>query len=279
MQQLEDPVVSSNPNQPKIPSGVQAFLIDLDGVLYIGKNPIPGVKECLQRMEEQGYSYRFVSNSTRRCRGSVAERLYGLGYTVPDRHIFTPPLAAIEHMKQSGKERCFLLTAGDVHRDFEDADICICEENVDYVVVGDAGDSFTFQRLNQALRLILDGAEILALEMDRYWREPQGLVLSTGPFVAALEYATGKKAALMGKPSRQFFQMALNDLQIRPQYAAMIGDDILTDVHGAQEMGMQGILVKTGKYREDVARSSGVKPDMVLDSLAALAEHLFGHKS
>lgn len=94
MQQLEDPFVSSNSNQPKIPSGVQAFLIDLDGVLYVGKSPIPGVKECLQRMEELGYSYRFVSNSTRRCRGSVAERLPGLGHTVPARHIYTPSLAA-----------------------------------------------------------------------------------------------------------------------------------------------------------------------------------------
>jgi len=104
--------------------------------------------------------------------------------------------------------------------------------------------------------------------------EPHGLVLSTGPFVAALEYATGKKAELMGKPSRQFFQLALSDLGIRPEDAAMIGDDILTDVLGAQEMGMQGILVKTGKYQEEIAKSTGVKPDMVLESLADLAEHL-----
>lgn len=261
-------------SQPKIPNVVRAFLIDLDGVLYMGKNPIPGVRECLQRVSELGYGYRFVSNSTRRCRSSVSERLQDLGYSIPAKHIYTPPLAAIEKMKRSGKERCFLLTAGDVHRDFEDADICICEEDVDYVVFGDAGNSFTFDRLNQALRQILDGAEILALEKDRYWMEPQGLVLSTGPFVAALEYATGKKAELMGKPSRQFFQMALSDLGIKPEDAAMIGDDILTDVLGAQEMGMQGILVKTGKYREENAKSTGVKPDMVLESLADLAEHL-----
>ncbi len=261
-------------SQMKIEPVVRAFLIDLDGVLYTGKDPYPGVKECLQRMDELGYSYRFVSNSTRRARDSVAERLRGLGYNVAAWQIYTPPLAAIEHIKKSGKERCFLLTTGDVHRDFEQADIIISKENVDCVVIGDAGDSFTFERLNQALRLILDGAEILALEMDRYWSQPQGLVLSTGPFVAALEYATGKKALLMGKPSRNFFQLALTDLGIKPKDAAMIGDDILTDVHGAQEMGMRGILVKTGKYREEIAKSSGVKPDMVLESLADLARLL-----
>ena len=90
-------------NQPRIPSVVRAFLIDLDGVLYMGKNPIPGVKECLQRMSELGYGYRFVSNSTRRCRSSVSERLQGLGYSVPARHIYTPPLAAIEKHEEIRK--------------------------------------------------------------------------------------------------------------------------------------------------------------------------------
>jgi len=257
--------------QPKTQSGFQAFLIDLDGVLYVGKNPVPGARECLDRLEDRGYGYRFVSNSTRRCRSSVAERLKGLGYDVPAEHIFTPPLAAIECMKELRKKRCYLLATGDVQRDFEDAGIAICEENVDFVVIGDAGRDFTFERLNKALRLILDGAQILALEMDRYWREADGLVLSSGPFVAALEYATGKKAKVMGKPSRQFFELALKDLGKRPKDVAMIGDDILTDVGGAQEMGMKGILVKTGKYRADLAACSGVTPDLTLESLAELA--------
>jgi len=255
-------------------SGIEAFLIDLDGVLYTGTEPVPGVKECLDLIADRGYGYRFVSNSTRRCRNSVAKRLQVLGYDVPPEYIFTPPLAAVEHMLGSGKERCFLLTTGDVHEDFEKAGITIAQDDVDYVVVGDAGNGFTFDRLNQALRLILDGAEILALEKDRYWMQPEGLVLSTGPFVAALEYATGKRSILMGKPSPEFFQMALKDLDRSPKNAAMIGDDILTDVHGAQQLGLKGILVKTGKYREDLAASSGVVPDLVIESLANLAEHL-----
>ncbi len=253
---------------------MRAFLIDLDGVLYVGKSPIKGAKECLKLMEDRGYSYRFVSNSTRRCRNSVAKRLEGLGYDVPADYIFTPPLAAIEHMKKSGKDRCFLLTMGDVQADFEAAGITVAEKDVDFVVLGDAGPQFTFERLNKALRLILDGAEVLALERDRYWMEPEGLVLSTGPFVAALEYATGCKAKLMGKPSPEFFRLALKDMGAKPEDAAMIGDDIMTDVAGAQRLGMKGILVKTGKYRGDLAKSSGVAPDLTLESIASLAEHL-----
>lgn len=253
---------------------MDSFLIDLDGVLYVGKRPVEGAKECLERMDELGYDYRFVSNSTRRCRESVALRLKDLGYGIQPQRIFTPPLAAIQRIKRSGKNRCFLLTTGDVHVEFENARICMEDEDVDFVVIGDAGKDFTFDRLNHALRLILDGAQILALEKDRYWQEADDIVLSTGPFVAALEYATGKKAELMGKPAPEFFEMALKDMEREPQQAAMIGDDILTDVQGAQRCGMKGILVKTGKYREDLAKSSDVNPDLVLDSLAQLVEHL-----
>lgn len=255
-------------------SKMRSLLIDLDGVLYTGKSPVEGARECLELLDAQGYEYRFVSNSTRRCRTSVAERLNGMGYEVTAERIYTPPLAAIEHMKRSGKERCFLLTTGDVQRDFEAAGLTITEKDADYVIVGDAGDRFTFDLLNRALRMILDGAEILALERDRYWMGSDGLVLSTGPFVAALEYATGRRAELMGKPAADFFRLALQDMNAKPEAAAMIGDDILTDVAGAQALGMMGILVKTGKYREDLAASSGVTPDLVLDSLACLVEHL-----
>jgi HAD superfamily hydrolase (TIGR01458 family) len=204
----------------------------------------------------------------------VAKRLSDLGYDVPANYIFTPPLAAVEHIKRTGKDRCFLLTTGDVHSDFEAAGITIADTDVDFVVMGDAGPKFTFDRLNIALRLILEGAEILALERDRYWMEPEGLVLSTGPFVAALEYATGRKARLMGKPSPEFFHLALKDMGAGPKDAAMIGDDIMTDVGGAQRLGMKGILVKTGKYREDLANSSGVTPDLILESIADMARYL-----
>lgn len=252
----------------------KAFLIDLDGVLYVGKSPVPGVRELLDRLDLLGYPYCFVSNSTRRCRSSVAKRLEGLGYSIPEDRIFTPPLAAVDRLQRAGQDRCYLLTTGDVHQDFEDAGIAVTDLDADAVVVGDAGKDFTFDRMNAALRLLLDGADLLALERDRYWMEPNGLVLSAGPFVAALEYAAGVKAELVGKPSPQFFGMALQYLGIAPQDAAMIGDDILTDVGGAMGLGMKGILVKTGKYRADVAASSGINPDLVLESLAELGRHL-----
>lgn len=248
-----------------------AFLIDLDGVLYVGRSPVPGARECLELMEERGYSFRFISNSTRRCRASVARRLSDMGYSIPPERIFTPSVAAIEKILRSGKRRCYLLSTGDLHRDFEDAGIALVEDGADFVVIGDAGSSFTFERLNRAFNQVLEGAEMIALEMDRYWRDSEGLVLSAGPFVAALEYATGKRAELAGKPSPDFFSIALNDMGVKPHDAAMIGDDIHTDVGGARRIGMLGILVRTGKYRPELVERSGIRPDHVLDSIADLA--------
>jgi len=251
-----------------------AILIDLEGVIHEGNNPVKGVRECLDFLDDHGYGYRFISNSTRRCRKTIAQRLENLGFNVPIDHIFAPPIAALDKMKRTGKRRCFLLTMGDVNKDFQDAGITIAGTDVDFVIVGDAGEKFSFENMTRAFRLILNGAEILALEMDKYWADSSSLVLSAGPFVAALEYATDKDAELMGKPAPSFFELVLRELGVKPEEAAMIGDDILTDIGGAQRVGMKGILVKTGKFREEVVKHSGVIPDLVLESIAQLTKYL-----
>jgi Predicted sugar phosphatases of the HAD superfamily len=152
-------------------SRISAFLMDLDGVLYVGGSPVPGARECLELMEEKGYRFRFISNSTRRCRASVAKRLSDMGYRIQPERIFTPSVAAIERIHRSGKRRCYLISTGDVHRDFEDAGVVLAEDDVDFVVIGDAGSNFTYERLNRAFNHVLEGADIIALEMDRYWRD------------------------------------------------------------------------------------------------------------
>jgi HAD superfamily hydrolase (TIGR01458 family) len=253
---------------------VKAFLIDLDGVLYVDKNPIKGAKETIALLEEKGYRYRFVSNTTSKCRATLSRFLGEMGFEIPEEHIFTPAIAAAERIRAEKDNRCFLLTRPDVRRDFEEAGIPLAEEEVDFVVVGDAESDFTFDRLNRAFRLVMDGAEIIALEKDRYWMGADGLCLSAGPFVCALEYATGTQAEVVGKPSLDFFDMALGELRASPDETAMIGDDIDTDVGGAQNAEMMGILVRTGKYREEVAEYSNIIPDLILESIAELRAHI-----
>jgi HAD superfamily hydrolase (TIGR01458 family) len=253
---------------------VRGFLIDLDGVLYVGDTAIKGARESIDLLRDRNYTFRFVSNTTRKCRNTIEKQLSSMGFDIPAEYIFTPPLAAVACLKNAGKHRCYLLTTGDVYRDFEQECCCDTGPMVDFVIIGDAGDKLTYSSLNTAFRYLMNGADLIALEKDRYWMTPGGLSLSAGPFVQALEFATGITATIVGKPSKMFFELALCDMGLRADQVAMIGDDILTDIGGARTIGMQGILVRTGKYRKDAVDSAVVKPSCIIDSIAQLRDIL-----
>lgn len=254
--------------------GIRGFLIDLDGVLYVGDTAIEGAYEAIELLRKRKYRYRFVSNSTRKCRRTIVERLSDMGFVISEEEVITPPVAANAYMKNTGKEHCYLIVTGDAERDFDQIYLSTAGERIDCVIIGDAGDSISYNRLNTAFRHLMKGAELIALEKDRYWMAPDGLSLSAGPFVTALEFATGKKATIIGKPSKAFFDRALYEIGLRPGQVAMIGDDIITDVAGAYRVGMKSILVKTGKYGKDAVNNSVIKPTCCIDSLAHLPEIL-----
>jgi len=246
---------------------IKGFLIDLDGVLYTGDTPVPGAVETVQFLADHGYPFRCLSNSTRKCRKTIAARLEKMGFAIPESSIFTPPLAAVRYMKNAGKDRAFLLVTGDVDRDFSGACTDDGSVHTDYVVVGDAGDNVTYAHLNRAFRCLMEGAELVALERDRYWMDKDGLSLSAGPVVAALEMAAGTTATIVGKPSKEFFGLALADLGLAKEEVLMIGDDIATDIGGAQGAGIRGALVRTGKFRAGVLEQSAIRPDHVINSV------------
>ncbi|QYZ78386.1 TIGR01458 family HAD-type hydrolase [Methanofollis formosanus] len=250
----------------------KAVLLDIEGVLHVAGVPVPGGAAAVNALQEAGVPFRCVSNTTRRSRASLAARLRELGYEIPEAFIFTPALAAVREIEQRGGGRCFLLATGDVHADFSAAGIPLGADGARFVVVGDAGDDFTYESMNRALRLLLGGAAFIALEKDRYWRGAADFMLSAGPYVAALEYAAGTGAHLVGKPSKAFFTLALDDMGVAPEEAVMIGDDIATDIGGAKDAGMQAVLVRTGKYREEAVQNAKVAPDAIIDSMAALGE-------
>jgi HAD superfamily hydrolase (TIGR01458 family) len=258
---------------------IQGFLIDLDGVLYIGNRAVDGAQDAIGYLLENGYPFRCISNTTRKCRHSVASHLSSLGFEIPENHIFTPSLAATAYMKKSRRTGYHLLTTGDVDRDFEEMRNMGPPTKPDWVIIGDAGDKITYDSMNTAFRVLMEGAELLALENDRYWMAADGLSLSAGPIVKALEYATGKTATVMGKPSPEFFNLALLDMHLRPEQVIMIGDDIITDIGGAYHAGIKGILVRTGKFRSDSVDTAVIKPACIIDSVSCIQDVIQGRKS
>lgn len=241
-------------------------LVDLDGVLYVEDEPVAGAAGAVEELRALGLALRFVTNTTSRPRRLIVERLRRLGFAVAPEEVVTPAALAVAHCERRGHRRACLLMNDAVKEDF--ADLQEAGSDVDAVIVGDLGRDFTYDRLNAAFRLLMEGAELVALQRNRFWLTPDGLSLDVGAFVAALEYAADRTAVVVGKPDPGFFAAVLADLGIEPDAAAMIGDDVESDVGGALGAGLAGILVRTGKYREDVVRRSGIRPTETIDSIA-----------
>jgi HAD superfamily hydrolase (TIGR01458 family) len=252
-----------------------AYLLDLDGTLYAGGAVIPGATRTLERLRRDGTPFRLVTNTTSRSRAMLVERLRGYGFGVLAEEIFSATLAGVALAQERGYRTLAPFLPAPALVDLAGFDlvggVTGGTGRPDAVILGDLGAGWNYDVLQEAFRYVMDGAAIIALSRDRYWQRDDGLALDAGPFVRALEYATGVEASVAGKPSPAFYAAALASLGVAVTgQAVMVGDDLWSDVEGAQRAGLQGWLVRTGKFREDSLRDSGIIPDRVLSSVAAL---------
>jgi HAD superfamily hydrolase (TIGR01458 family) len=252
----------------KLISSVKGVLFDLDGVLYVDSEAIAGAVEAVERIRASGISCRFVTNTSTLSLDSLRSKIASIGFSIAKDEIISAPQAALLYLKEQGDPACRLLLADDVKTDF--AAIRQSETDVDYIVVGDIGAGWAYPLMNEVFHCLMNGAKLIAIHKNRFWQTGCGLQMDIGGFIDALEYASGVKAMLIGKPAKDFFRMAVRDMGLDPAEVVMIGDDIDADVGGAQQAGLGGILVRTGKYRRSYAAFSAVKPDLVIDSVKDL---------
>jgi HAD superfamily hydrolase (TIGR01458 family) len=256
----------------------QAFLFDLDGTLYTHEGPIPGAVAAIEELRRRETPLRFVTNTTRTNRRALRDRLASYGLAVGAEELFAPAVAAVALCRERSVQLVAPFVALDVLEDLDGLEfsggvVGTQGAKPDAVILADMGDSWTPALLNEAFRYVLDGALFVVLQKGRYWMNTEGLELDAGAFAAAIEYATGRQAVECGKPRPAFYQSVLASLPgHEPTDASdrvvMVGDDLWNDVEGAQQAGLEGWLVRTGKFREDVLASSGVTPDRVLGSVA-----------
>ncbi|MDH3496875.1 MAG: TIGR01458 family HAD-type hydrolase [Gemmatimonadota bacterium] len=250
---------------------VAGVLLDLDGTLYEDDTPIPGAAEVVARLRRAGLPVRFATNTTRMSRRALGDRLAALGIPAAAEEIISAPVAAATWLRAAGVRRIALCVPDVTFEDF--AEFERTAERPEAVIVGDLGSAWTFERLNRAFRWLLDGAALVAVQKNRYWKTADGLTLDAGAFVAALEFAAGVTATLTGKPSPTFFTAAAASMGLAPADVMMVGDDAVSDVAGARGAGCVGVLVRTGKCRaaDEVGDPA---PDFVLDSVADLPDAL-----
>jgi HAD superfamily hydrolase (TIGR01458 family) len=256
--------------------GTPAVLLDIDGVLHVGEEVIEGAIEALSALREIALGVRLLTNTTSKSRREIVAQLRRLGFDVDTEEVLTPAALAVRHCRERGHHRVKLLVAEALREDLAELTPAAEGERVDAVVLGDLGDGFTPVVLNESFRMLLKGAELVALQHNRFWKRADGLVLDVGAYAAALEYASGVEAFVVGKPAAPFFTAALEDLGAPAESAVMVGDDLEADVGGAIAAGLRGILVRTGKYREETLEASAVRPTEIVDSIADVPALLGG---
>jgi HAD superfamily hydrolase (TIGR01458 family) len=233
--------------------------------------------DALAGLRRLGVPFRLVTNTTSRSRATLVTRLRSYGFAVVPEDLFTATLAGRDLLQRAGYSRVSPFVPEAALEDLADLDLIggtsgrVGDGSPEAVIIGDLGERWTYQLLQEAFEYLMSGAALVALSRDRYWLNGTRLVLDAGPFVAGLEFATGKGARIAGKPSPEFYTAALRSLGLEPSTGiAMVGDDLWSDVQGAQHAGLQGWLVRTGKFRESALTDSGIRPDRVLESVAAL---------
>jgi HAD superfamily hydrolase (TIGR01458 family) len=254
---------------------VEGLLVDIDGVLAVSWVALPGSVEALASLRNDGVPFRLLTNTTTHSRRDLAVTLHGAGFDVETDEIVTAVTATAAYLREHHPDdRVFVLTDGDPSEDLDGIKPVEMPEDADVLVLGGACEAFTYDTVNRVFRRLMDGAHLIGMHRNLFWKTAEGWELDGGAYVAGLEEASGVTATICGKPSAAFFAAALGMLGIPASNAAMVGDDIVNDVEGAQAARLIGVLVRTGKFREsDLTRGT---PDAVLASFADLPDWLRG---
>lgn len=252
---------------------IKGVLLDLSGVIYIGDHLIPGALKAVDQLHRNNLPIRFITNTTRSIRQSILDNLKRMGLSIEPAEVFTAPLAARDYIESRGLHP-YLLIHPALMSDFAE----VRDTPFDAVLVGDAGHEFTYANMNTAFRLLLEGAPLLAMGNNRYFKETDGFSLDIGPFVTALEYAAETQATILGKPAKTFFDAAVSALSCKAEETIMVGDDAVADVGGALSAGLQGILVKTGKYRADDENKIQQCGAHTVDDISAAVKWILEHQ-
>jgi len=275
-------------------AGVRALVLDVDGVLLMKGAALPGAAEALTALDARGIPFRVATNFTAAHRGTLAARFQAAGLPVPEERIVTAAsVSAARTAATYPGQLLFVITTPDGRREFDGQHVLPFEEadapgaRVAAVVIGDGETDLSRANLDRAFRLIRDGAALLAMHRNPWWFTSRGPTLDSGAFVAALEFATGVRAVMCGKPGPIMFRTALAGVaadlggRVAAREVAMVGDDPAQDIVGARRLGMRGVLVLTGKTNAAAAaalgrgartgtgaRRSRAIPDAVAPSLA-----------
>jgi len=228
---------------------IKALLIDLEGVLYSDNKLISGSIDVIKELRKNNLKLQFLTNTTTTPRKLIFNKLQDYGFDIEEEEIFTPIIATKNYLRDNKIKKIALITNIEIIEEFKDYEIT--QKDPEVVIMGDIYKNFKWDILDMIFKLVyLENSTLIALHQNKYCMRDGKISLDLGPFVKAIEYSSGKKSILMGKPEKNFFNLAIKDLGIIKDNILMIGDDITSDIEGSINANLKAIQVKTGKFQE-----------------------------
>ena len=253
----------------QISENINGLLIDLEGVLYNDNQLIPGSIDVIKELKRVGLKLRFLTNTTTAPRKKILEKLLNFGFDIEEKEIFTPIIATKNYLRDNTVKKISLVTNIEIIEEFKEYEIT--QKDPEAIIMGDIYKNFNWEILDRIFKLVyINNAALIALHQNKYCMRDGQVSLDLGPFVRAIEYASNKKSILMGKPEKNFFDLAIKDMEISKEAVFMIGDDIISDIKGAKDFDIKAIQVKTGKYQKEDCSDKFTQPDLRIDSIINL---------
>ncbi len=250
---------------------IQGIIFDIDGVLEFQGKVYPHAIETIQKLRRRGLVVRFLTNSTLKSRASCAAKLRSHGFDIAEEEVFTASYLTAQYLRRVRPRSCWVMVDGDGVAEF--GEFAQDGDNPEYVVVGDNRGAFDFEHLNRALRMLRRGAKLVGMQAELIDTSMGSVELNVGSWVGMLERAAGVQALYIGKPSPFAFEAALESMQLPKEHVAVVGDRVLTDIAGAQQLGMLTVLVRSGEYQESDLEL-GVPTDIIIGGIGDLLQAL-----
>jgi len=253
---------------------IRSWLMDMDGVLVHEQSAIPGADRFLERLRAKGLPFLVLTNNSMYTRRDLTARLLTIGLDVPEEAIWTSALATANFLAdQRPGGTAFAIGEAGLTTALHDAGYTLTDKDPDYVVLGETR-TYSFERIAQAIRLVVRGARFIATNPDPTGPTPDGPLPATGSVAALISRASGVDPYFVGKPNPLMMRSALNAIDAHSETAAMVGDRMDTDVVSGLEAGMHTVLVLTGITSREEAERFPYRPSRIVDSIADLIDEL-----
>ena len=250
---------------------IKGILCDIAGTIEFKKKPIEGAIDTINFLRNKGVKIVFLTNTDSRTPAAIYKLLKNYGFTVEPQDIFTPIVAIKEFLKNEPEKSVYFLTTTDVKEVFSSFKQISSDEQPDIVVMGDFSDDWRVERLDQVFKYVLNGATLIGTQGNRFYLDNGGNpCIDTGAFIRMIGNAAQKPYSILGKPSKEYFHLALSKIGLKPDEVIILGDDIESDIKGGNNAGIRSIMVKTGKGENYSKKKGDIIPFMTIDSIKDL---------